>query len=111
MADGNTTRTTDLAWFVQAVGEDEDYAATCKTEAAQMVSDFIGEGNPYGVPEPVVERAVLEVGADLFYRKTSRNGVAALDGGGMEAPQVYRLNRDPMAAAYPLLRQYLVMGL
>lgn len=99
---------TDLSWYVQAVGDDVEFAASANAEAAQMVGDFIGADNPYGVPALVVARAVLEVGADLYYRKASRNGMVTLDG---VEPQIFRLNRDPMTAAYPLLRRYLVMGL
>ncbi len=101
--------TTALDWYVQALGEDTDYASQCHAQAQQMVTDFIGgESNPFRVPDSVVARAVLEVGADLYYRKSSRNGVVGLDG---VDPQPFRLNRDPMAAAYPLLRRYLVTGL
>lgn len=107
MAD-TTPAATDLSWYVNAIGEDATFAASSQAEAAQLVGDFIGEGNPYKVPESVVARAVLEVGADLFYRKAAKNGIVAFDGA---EPQVFRLNRDPMAAAYPLLRRYLVMGL
>lgn len=103
-----TPATTDLAWYVDAIGADAEYAAASKEVARQMIEDFIGQGNPYGVPQSVVARAVLEVGADLYYRKASRNGVVTLQG---VDPQLFRLNRDPMVAAYPLLRRYLVMGL
>jgi hypothetical protein len=106
--DSTAPAATDLSWYVQALGEDLAFAATSQAEAEQMIGDFIGEGNPYKVPALVVARAVLEVGADLYYRKASRNGVVQLDG---VEPQLFRLNRDPMAAAYPLLRRYLVMGL
>jgi len=109
MADSSEApATTDLSWYVQAVGEDAEYATSCAAEARQMVSDFIGEGNPYQVPASVVARAELEVGADLYYRKASRNGVVGLDG---VDPQPFRINRDPMTAAYAVLRPYLVMGL
>lgn len=104
-----TTPATTLDWYVQARGDDEPFAEESATVATTMVNDFIGgESNPFGVPAEVVARAVLEVGADLYYRKASRNGVATMDG---VEPQLFRLNRDPMAAAYPLLRRYLVMGL
>lgn len=103
-----TTPATTLDWYVRALGEDLPFSAESAEVAQQMVTDFIGDGNPFGVPESVVARAVLEVGADLYYRKASRNGVATMDG---VEPQLFRLNRDPMAAAYPLLRRYLVMGL
>ncbi len=110
MSDETTPATTnDLAWYVNAIGEDQPFAAESETVARQMVTDFIGgENNPFGVPDVVVARAVLEVGADLYYRKASRNGTVTI--GGVE-PQMFRINRDPMAAAYPLLRRYLVMGL
>ena len=105
----NTTPATTVEWYVNAVGEDKPFAAESQEVAQQMVEDFIGgAGNPFRVPAEVVARAVLEVGADLYYRKASRNGVAQIDG---VEPQLFRLNRDPMAAAYPLLRRYLVMGL
>lgn len=107
MAD-TTPASTDLDWYVEAIAEDAEFAATCAHEATQLVNDFIGKGNEGAVPDPVLARAVLEVGADLYYRKASRNGVVGFEG--LEA-QPFRLNRDPMAAAYPLLRPYLVMGL
>lgn len=105
----DTTRaTTELDWYVEAVGEDKEFAADSKRTAEQMVRDLVGKGNPYKVPETVVARAVLEVGADLYYRKASRNGIVGLEG---IAPQPQRINRDPLTAAYPLLRHYLVLGL
>lgn len=99
---------TTLEWYVDAQADDQPFAQESAEVAQQMVEDFIGSGNPYKVPAGVVARAVLEVGADLYYRKASRNGVMTV--AGIE-PQMFRLNRDPMAAAYPLLRRYLVMGL
>lgn len=102
------TPATTLEWYVQAVTADAAFAKESEEVATQMVTDFIGAGNPFKVPEKVVARAVLEVGADLYYRKASRNGVVTMEG---VEPQMFRLNRDPMAAAYPLLRRYLVMGL
>lgn len=109
MADDTAPATTDLTWYVNALADDTDYAKESEVTAKQMVNDFIGGAvNPFGVPASVVARAVLEVGADLYYRKASRNGVVSL--GGVD-PQIFRLNRDPMTAAYPLLRRYLVMGL
>lgn len=107
MAD-TTPASTDLEWYTEALGEDAEFAKTCALEATTLVNDFIGESNKGAVPDPVLARAVLEVGADLYYRKASRNGVVGFEG--IEA-QPFRLNRDPMAAAYSLLRPYLVMGL
>jgi hypothetical protein len=109
MTDAAPSTPTELDWYVNAIGDDKPFAAESKALAQVLVNDFIGgQANPFKVPGEVVERAVLEVGADLYYRKASRNGVVQLDG---VEPQLFRLNRDPMAAAYPLLRRYLVMGL
>lgn len=100
---------TTLEWYVNAIGDDEPFAKESAEVAKTMIDDFIGgASNPFQVPTEVVARAVLEVGADLYYRKASRNGVMTVAG---VEPQMFRLNRDPMAAAYPLLRRYLVMGL
>lgn len=106
MAD--TERVSTLDWFVTAVGEDVEFAKACELEATALVDNFVGEDNPFNVPDEVLTRAVLEVGADLYYRKASRNGVVGFGG---DDPQPFRLNRDPMAAAYPLLRPFIVTGL
>ena len=109
MANETASAITDVGWYVDALGEDIAYAKTSQLEASALVYNFIGgSDNPFRVDELVVARAVLEVGADLYYRKASRNGIAGFDG--VEA-QPFRLNRDPMAAAYPLLRPFLVIGL
>jgi hypothetical protein len=100
----------DLKWYVTAIGEDEPFAQQCAAEAEIMVGNFVGATektpNPYNVPDEVLGRAVLEVGADLYYRKASRNGIASFDTG-MPAPEPMRLNRDPMAAAFPILRPFM----
>lgn len=98
-----------LEWFVQASGDDVAFATECATQAAELVTNLVGTDNPYGVPESTLARVILEVGADLYYRKASRNGIAGFEDGG--EPQPMRLNRDPLAAAYPILRQFLPMGL
>jgi ABC-type molybdate transport system substrate-binding protein len=97
-----------LDWYVAAMGEDADYAKQSALDAAELLAPFIGVGNPYAVPAGVVARAVLEVGADLYYRKASRNGVVGLDS---VEPQPFRLNRDPLAAGYPFLRPFIPWGL
>jgi hypothetical protein len=106
MADETGTPTT-LEWFVQAVDDDAPFAAESAADGKTMVLNIIGAENPYGVPENIVARACLEVGADLYYRKASRNGVATFGGGDMPSPEPFRINRDPMQAAYPILRPFL----
>ena len=100
--------TTGLEWYVQAIGDDAKFAETSAVEGAELVDNFVGKDNPYQVPRSVLARARLEVGADLYYRKASRNGIVGLDAADS---QPFRLNRDPMAAAYSLLRQFIPVGL
>lgn len=59
------------------------------------------------IPREVVDRARIEVGAELFHRKNTKNAVAQFatpDGNPV------RIARDPMVAAYPLLRPYVGGG-
>jgi len=56
----------------------------------------------------VLERAYLEVGSELFHRRSAPNGVmqfTTLDGSAI------RVARDPMVGAYPLLKRFVGFGL
>lgn len=62
------------------------------------------------IPEAVLDRAVLEVAADLFNRRNAPNGImnqqfATTDGVGYGA---VRIARDPMAAAYKILARWVL---
>lgn len=100
----------DLDWYVKAASSTEpqlaDFAASCQAEAEALVARHVGDVE---VPVEVEARAVLEVGADLFYRRAARNGVVNF-GSGIEAASVVRINRDPMTQAYPLLAPYVGLG-
>lgn len=89
-----------LARYVTATAGDE-YVADCANEADDMVATAIGTAT---VPASVRARAVLECGAELFHRRSSRNGIAGLDSPDF-APM--RIARDPMKAAMPYLSPYL----
>ena len=96
-----------LSAYVKAqLPADAEYVADCELQAKEMVEQYISDNgrSDKGVPESVKARAVLEVGADLFYRRQSRNGVAGLDGSDLG---VVRIARDPMRAAYDMLNPYL----
>lgn len=100
----------ELDWYVKAASSTEprlaDFADACQLEAAALVDDHIGDAV---VPTVLRDRAVLEVGADLFYRRAARNGIVSF-GSGVEAASVVRINRDPMTQAYPLLAPYVGLG-
>ena len=96
-----------LAEYVNADAPDagDEYIAACAMEASTLVDNYVGKVK---LPAEIRTRAILEVGADLFHRRASRNGVIGFEG--VEAIPV-RIARDPMLSAYPILRQYLPIGL
>ncbi|MFB9775383.1 hypothetical protein [Brevibacterium otitidis] len=92
-----------LLTHVNASAGEHAFAAECVDQAAALVDARVRD---YPVPEAVADRARLEVAADLFYRRTARNGITSFDQADGPASTV-RINRDPMAAANPILRPYL----
>lgn len=101
---------TTLADYVKANAADPVMAglvSSCETEAGILVDHHIGDAE---VPESIRERAVLEVGADLYYRRAAKNGVSTFGGAGVEGVSVLRINRDPMTQAYAILRPWLGLG-
>lgn len=97
---------TSLRQYVKATAHDL-FADECQATAEQLVNDHIG--TVAGVPAEVRWAAVLEVGADLWNRRTARNGVITV--GAEERAQAVRVSRDPLAAARPILRPYLGPGI
>ena len=97
---------TTIEWYVAATEYDRPFADRCEAEAKALVAPHI---KGVDIPDVVRERAELEVSADLFYRKQSRNGVMDLGNGEINEP--WRMNRDPLAAAYPFIRPFVPLGL
>lgn len=125
MADTDLEQVTeDLGEYV---GDDgtapEGYVATCAREAISLVGSYVGAtpvSAPYGfepdgwgaygggIPVEILKRAILEVGAELYHRRTAPSGIRnfATEFGGSPV----RLARDPMVAAYPILAPYVKGG-
>ena len=96
----------DLARYV-GTREDDENAASALDQAIALVDNYVGGVT---VPVAVLHRAYLEVGSELFHRRTAPSGIkqfATPDGAGTIA----RVARDPMVAAYPLLTPFVGMGL
>ncbi|MFD1505263.1 hypothetical protein FE374_09360 [Georgenia yuyongxinii] len=94
----------DLQKYVGAHEGDATYVESCWAEAASLVAQFVGDAT---VPAEVIRRATLEVGSELYHRRSAPNGVAqfaSLDG------TAVRVARDPMVGAYPLLTRYVGGG-
>ena len=97
------TRTEALIEYVGADASQTAFVESCVDAAVALVSQFVGSSD---VPAGVLERAILEVGSEMFHRRNAPNGVAqfAVDGSAI------RVARDPMVGAYPLLARYVGGG-
>lgn len=105
MTDTGPDEGTTLATYVQA-SADDPFVDECQERAEQLVADYLGGPGVQRVPVTVLRAAVLEVGADLFHRRRTRNGVTQFTGQGDATPATLRINRDPLTAAYGILRPY-----
>ena len=97
----------DLLEYVGAQSDEAEFAGECEAQAMALVSNHCGSRVAF-VPQDILDRCMLEVGSELFHRRSAPSGIAqfaAPDG----AP--VRVARDPMVGAYPLLRPYIGMGI
>ena len=91
----------DLGKYVGAGPSDDAFVARCWSEAGELVARHVGDAD---VPQAALDRAMLEVGSELFYRRQAPHGVAQFTG--LDGAPV-RVARDPMVGAYPILAAYL----
>lgn len=91
----------DLGTYVGANAPSDPFVARCWSEASDLVTRHIGDAT---VPQSAIDRAMLEVGSELFYRRQAPHGVAQFTG--LDGAPV-RVARDPMVGAIPILAPYL----
>lgn len=96
---------TDLSEWVGDDGRNETLVASCWETAITLVTNYV---DPVNVPQEILDRATLEVGAELFHRKAAKNGIVQF--ATPDAPAT-RIARDPMVAAYPLLDPFVKPGI
>ncbi len=94
-----------LAAYVGAPDTDTDYVGECAAQAEALVAAYVATTE---VPAAARKRAVLEVGSELFHRRSAPNGIAQFAAGDCNP---IRVARDPMVGAYPILNRYVVSGL
>lgn len=110
-----TVSASDLTKWVGAPTTDSAIVEDCLATAISSVNTHIYgpllpgplPEHPANVPADIYDRAILEVGAELYHRKNAPNGIsqfADLSG------NPTRVARDAMTPAYPLLRPYLGGG-
>lgn len=81
---------------------DDAYAATCWEQAQALITQYVGSAT---VPTAIVDRATLEVAAELFHRRQAPSGITQF--ATPEGSAGIRVARDPMIAAYDLLSPFL----
>jgi hypothetical protein len=96
--------TVTIGQFREYVGTDEDsvFIQNCLDAGKALVSRYIGTTTT--VPGHIQDGAVLIASSELFYRRSSPQGVtqfASMDGNPMRAA------KDPLNAVYPLLNGFL----
>lgn len=101
--------TAELAAYVNTDPvEDREFLGECVQEAADLVQGLIDRTATLPVPTSVAKRAEKECGADLYFARRTRNGVALFgsgdDLGGIEP---VRVSRDPQVSARAILSDYL----
>lgn len=98
--------TNSLAAYVGDVHPDE-FLTSCLTEARALVESQVGGA---AIPDDVRNRAVIEVAAELYHRRSAPNGVKSF-ADGFDGSSVIRVARDPLVAARPLLAPYLGLAI
>lgn len=94
----------DLKSHVGASDEDNLFCQWCEEEAEELVTKYVGTVE---VPDAILSLAIVEVGSEIYHRRSAPNGIAqfaAFDG------SIIRVARDPMVAAYAILKPYLPLG-
>ena len=84
-----------------------EYMTGCVNVASKLIESQIGGGN--GIPTEIVDRATLEVAADLYHRRNAPNGIKNF-ADGFDGAGAIRVARDALVAARPLLAPYLPLG-
>lgn len=95
-----------LAHYVGGVPP-TDYLEACAAEATALVDRHLGAARDQ-VPTTVRDRAVLEVAAELYHRKSAPNGIKNYTD--MDGTAAVRVARDALVAARPLLAPYLPLA-
>ncbi|SDQ11080.1 phage gp6-like head-tail connector protein [Microbacterium sp. cf332] len=85
--------------------KDDPFIGACAATADALLGAYVGDAV---VPEVILERAALEVGAELFIRRATR-GANAGQIGTLEGP-TFRTARDPLTGVYAMLAPFVGPG-
>ena len=93
---------TDLKAYVGSSDIDDTFVEECWDTARDLIASYV---QSVTVPPHVLKRCYLEVGSELYHRRSAPMGVsqyATYD----VAP--IGIARDPLVGVYPLLNRYMV---
>jgi hypothetical protein len=80
--------------------EDSTFIDLCLETAGSLVSRYVGD---FDVKEDIVDQSILITASELFHRRQAPGGVTQF--ADMSGSAV-RVGKDPMSAAYELLRPF-----
>lgn len=98
--------TARIAAYVGDVPNDT-FLRECADQAATLIHDQVGSAT---VPAEILERAQIEVAAELYHRRSAPNGIKNF-ADGFDGTAAIRVARDAMVAARPLLAPYLPLAI
>jgi hypothetical protein len=88
----------NLKEYVNSTNDQDTFVEQCWDEATQLVDAYIRDRD---VPNKLYDRARIEVGQELFNRRSAPNGIAQF--ATFDGTTTQRVARDPMIGAYPIL--------
>lgn len=87
-------------------GANAVFIEDCMDEAIAMVDNRCGAG-VVDIPIPVLHRAYIELGSELYNRRAAPNGISQFSAGDGSA---IRVARDPMTSVEQILRPFIGGG-
>lgn len=91
-----------LKTHLRAGEDDDEFIERCFDDATDLVSDYVGDKY---VPASRLALAILKTGSELYSQRDAPSGISQFSD--MNSNPV-RVARDPLVAAKPLLRKYVI---
>lgn len=88
----------NLKSYVNSTSDQDTFVEECWDQATLLVDAYIRDRD---VPNDLYDRARIEVGQELFNRRSAPNGIAQF--ATFDGTTTQRVARDPMIGAYPIL--------
>lgn len=87
---------------LRAGDDDDDFITRCFDDATILVTEYIGSSY---VPDEIQDLAILKTGEELYAQRDAPQGVSQFSDINQNP---VRVARDPLTAAKPILRKYVI---